>query len=609
TTTGNVLPPIVWSAQALLDGMTASNSDSRDIFTIDESAGGKRKPFKYAGLTNAPSGSIAAERDYFDAKCTAFSQCALLTAAQKAVANNGDNLVNWLRGQRQHEAYAAPETNPPFRAREHVLGDPVNATPAFMKKPRFGWTDLVTPTYQDYKTAQDGRQATLFIAANDGMLHALNGDTGKEMWAYVPRIVMPKIHRLATENWTVTHEYNVDGSPEVMDAYFGGGWKTILVSGLDGGGRGFYALDVTNPASPTVLWEVCSDKTVCKTWDPDIGFTHGNPVITKRESDGKWVVIVTSGLNNVSPGTGRGYLYVLDIETGDILAKVDTGEGDTTTPSGFNHVSAFASSFNTNNTAKWVYGGDLYGNVWRFDMAADPPKVTKLAQLKDPGGKPQSITSRPELGLIEGFPVVFVGTGRYLGTDDLVDPASLAPPNQWAYQQSFYAIKDKGDGSTYANFRAANVVENKIISSGPVSRTTSAKVDFSWADKDGWFVDFNPSNESPGERVNLDPQLVQGTIIVVTNVPNNSACTVGGDSWIYQFDYKSGTYVPSAALNQAGQKFTGQITVGLVVVRLPSGVFKGIATGATGSKTPFAVNIGGGGGSARRISWRELIQR
>ncbi len=609
TTSGNVLPAIVWSAQALLDGMTTSNSDSRDIFTIDEGAGGKRKPFKYAGLTNAPSGSIAAERDYFDAKCTAFSQCALLTAAQKAVANNGDNLVNWLRGQRQHEAFAAPETNPPFRARDHILGDPVNATPAFMKKPRFNWADIVTPTYQDYKTAQDGRQATLFIAANDGMLHALNGDTGKEMWAYVPRIVMPKIHRLATENWTVTHEYNVDGSPEVMDAYFGGNWKTVLVSGLDGGGRGFYALDVTNPASPTVLWEVCSDKTICKTWDPDIGYTHGNPVITKRASDGKWVAIVTSGLNNVSPGTGRGYLFVLDLETGDILAKVDTGEGDATTPSGFNHISGFASSFNTDNTAKWVYGGDLYGNVWRFDMAADPPKVTKLAQLRDPGGKPQSITTRPELGLIEGFPIVFVGTGRYLGTDDLVDPASLAPPNQWAYQQSFYAIKDKGDGSTYANFRAANVVENKIISSGPVSRTTSAKVDFSWADKDGWFVDFNPSNESPGERVNLDPQLVQGTIIVVTNVPNNSACTVGGDSWIYQFDYKSGTYVPSAALNQAGQKFTGQITVGLVVVRLPSGVFKGIATGATGSKTPFAVNIGGGGGSARRISWRELIQR
>ena len=72
----------------------------------------------------------------------------------------------------------------------------------------------------------------------------------------------------------------------------------------------------------------------------------------------------------------------------------------------------------------------------------------------------------------------------------------------------------------------------------------------------------------------------------------------------------SGTYVPSAALKQAGQKFTGQITVGLVVVRLPSGVVQGHRHGRRRvPKTTFAVNIGGGGGSARRISWRELIQR
>ena len=104
--------------------------------------------------------------------------------------------------------------------------------------------------------------------------------------------------------------------------------------------------------------------------------------------------------------------------------------------------------------------------------------MSLLAALKDAGGKPQSITARMELGLIDGNTVVFVGTGRYLGLDDLVDPATLAPPNQWAYQQSIYAIKD--NGSTYANFRLANVVENKIIPSGPVSRTTT-NFDVDWA--------------------------------------------------------------------------------------------------------------------------------
>ncbi len=606
TVSGTVLPAIVWAAQAILDGRTTGSSDSRDIFTIDESAGGKRKPFTYASLSNAPSGGIARERDYFDNKCTDFSQCALLTAAQKAIANNGDNLVNYLRGQRQHEAFTAPETNPPFRAREHILGDPVNATPAFLKAPRFGFTDPVTPTYQTFKAANGTRQATLFIAANDGMLHALNGDTGNEMWAYVPRIIMPKLRRLATENWTVTHEYNVDGSPEVMDAYLGGGWKTVLVSGLDTGGRGFYALDVTVPSSPKVLWEICSDSTLCAISDPDIGFTHGNPVITKRASDGKWVALLSSGLNNVSPGTGRGYLFVVDLATGAILNKVDTGAGDTTTPAGLTHLAGYADNFNLDNTAKYVYGGDLLGNVWKFDLTSGSPTATRLAELKDPSGKPQSITARMELGLIDGFPVVFVGTGRYLGTDDLVDPASLAPPNQWAYRQSIYAIKDKG--TSYGNFRSANVVENQILLAGPVTRTTTNNA-VDWAVKDGWFVDLNPDNDSPGERVNLDLQLVQGTLIIVTNVPNNSACTVGGDSWIYQFNYKSGTYVQSSALGVVGQKFTGRITVGIVVVRLPSGVFKYIATDAGGGKTTGPVFTGGGGGSARRISWRELMQR
>ncbi len=604
TVSGNVLPAIVWSAQTLLDGRTSASGDTRNIFTIDESGPGRKKPFAYASLSAAPSGGIAAEQAYFDNKCTALSQCALLTAAQKVVANNGDRLVSYLRGWRQDEAFASPETSPPFRAREHILGDPVNATPAFMKAPRYGWTDAVTPTYAEFKVNNASRQATLFIAANDGMLHALNGDTGQEMWAYVPRMTMPKMHRLATENWTVTHEFNVDGSPEIMDAYLGGSWKTVLIAGLNGGGRGYYALDVTTPASPTVLWEFCHDSTVCKIWDKDLGFTHANPVITKRASDGKWVAIVTSGLNNVSPGDGQGYLYVLDLANGTILDKIGTGKGDTTTPSGLNHMAAYADNFNIDNTARYVYSGDLYGNVWKFDMKT--ASVSRLAQLKDPSGKPQSITARMELALIDGNPIVYVGTGRYLGLDDLVDPATLTPPNQWAYQQSLYGIKDQG--TSYGNFRAGNVVENKLVSSGPTTRTTTQNpVD--WATKDGWFMDFNPGGASPGERVNLDLQLVQGTLIVVTNVPNNSACAVGGDSWIYQFNYKDGTYVQSSAGGTAGTKFTGQITVGLVVVRLPSGVFKGIATGATGTKTPFAVNIGGGGGSARRISWRELMQK
>jgi len=602
TTTGNVLPTNVWSAQSQLDLKAASNG--RTIYTIDDSGAGKRKIFSFANLSaTAAANGIAAEQSYFANKCGVLSQCTLLTLAQQVIVNSGLNLVNYLRGDRTFETFILPDTVAPFRTRDHVLGDPVNATPAFVKAPAFNFGDAVTPSYSSYKVAQASRQGMLYIAANDGMLHALNGDTGDEVWAYVPRIVMPRMARIATANWSATHVFTVDGSPQTMDVFIGGAWKTILVAGLNSGGRGYYAIDVTTPSTPIVLWEFCSDSTLCVINDTDVGFTYGNPLITKRPSDGKWVVYVTSGMNNVSPGTGQGFLWTLDAATGAVLNKVTTGDGTTSVPSGFNHLAGFADSFDLDNTARLIYGGDLDGNVWRFDTSGAIPVVSKLAILQDGTGKRQPITSRPELALINGFPVVYVGTGRYLGLNDLQDPAALGLP--YAYQQSLYAIKDKG--TSYGNFRSANVVVNTLIDSGTTRSTTQNTVD--WALQDGWYLDFNPGNSSPGERVNLDPQLVQGTLVVVSNVPNNSACTIGGDSFIYQFDYKSGTFVKSSAGNVAGQKFTGQITVGVVIVRLPSGVFKGIATGASGTKTPFAINIGGGGGAARRISWRELIQK
>lgn len=600
---GAVIPAIVWSAQANLDARTFPSNDFRTIWTWDDSGGGHKKNFKFAGLTPVNAGAIVAEQSYFKNKCMALAQCTLLTGTQRTIADDGNNLVDYLRGHRQYEDYTPPETIAPFRLREHVLGDPVNATPSFVREPQFRFADPTVPTYEDFKLTWDNRKPILYIGANDGMLHAFNGDTGSEEWAYVPRITMPNMHKIATANWSATHKFSVDGSPQLMDANFGGVWHTVLVAGLNGGGRGYYALDVTDPDNISVLWEICSDATVCTINDPDMGFTFGNPVIAKRAFDGKWVAFLTSGLNNVAPGTGQGYLYTIDLANGAILSKVSTGNGTVAAPSGLNDVAGYADDFTFDNTAKFLYGGDLNGNVWKFDTATANPVVTRLAVLKDNLGKLQPITTRPELASISGFPVVYVGTGRYIGEDDIQDPATLAPPQTGAYQQTLYAIKDRG--VTYPNFRAASVVRNDLIDAGTTRSTTNNTVN--WATQDGWYLDFNPAGTSPGERVNLDMQLIQGTLIVVTNVPNLSACSVGGDSWIYFFDYTKGTYVSSSAGALAGTKFTGQITVGTVVVRLPSGVFKGIATGATGAKTLFSPPIAGSQLPVRRISWREIF--
>ncbi len=162
----------------------------------------------------------------------------------------------------------------------------------------------------------------MYIAANDGMLHAFNGDTGDERWAFIPNILIPNLYRLADKDYGNRHQYYVDGSPTVGDIYdpVAAKWKTILVGGLSAGGRGFYALDVTDPATPVGLWEFnvrptasCPSSVTLgvSTDDCDLGLSYGNPIITKL-GNGTWVVVVTSGYNNVSPGDGKGYVYVLN---------------------------------------------------------------------------------------------------------------------------------------------------------------------------------------------------------------------------------------------------------------------------------------------------------
>lgn len=584
TQTGEVSESNVWSAQANLD----SQGSGRTIYKMDTPVSGSPtiETFLWENLSTA-------EKDYFNTKCSLLSQCASLDDTTKAIANDGEQLLAFLRGDSTHEnPGTTPASNKAFRDREHILGDTVNATPAFVKAPRFNFSD---DGYADFKLTQKDRQGMLYVAANDGMLHAFNASTGAEVWAYVPNIIMKDMHQLADKNYGAKHQYFVDGSPQVMDIKSGGTWKTILVGGLNGGGRGYYALDVTNPASPSVLWEFCYSGTYCNVSDEDLGFTYGNPVIAKMPTGsthaGQWVVMVTSGYNNVSPGDGEGHLYILNAATGEILQKVSTGVGsgyasaeDPGDPSGLAKISAWADNGDIDATATHVYGGDLKGNLWRFNLKTPTVTVSKMAELAV-GGVAQPITTKPELGLVKGISdhIVYVGTGKYLGGSDLTNSAT----------QSIYAIRDTGSEIDPRTLTPRTITHNGVTA-------TVAGATMNWA-SNGWYADFGPK-----ERVNIDPQLALKTLLVATSTPEGSTCSPGGYSWVYQFDYETGLAVQGAS--SLGQKKNSGLVVGIVVFRLPNGQLKAVATSGDGTQDTFGVNVSGGSAGARRTGWRELTR-
>ena len=589
--------PVAVTCTGTMISKVTDLSDTRKILTANGTG---------AALIDFDAAYAAANPGYFSsAKLSALSQWGSFDATQQATAT-GANLVKYLRGQYGYEVRVANgDVNSLYRYREAILGDALESQPTFIAKPTFRYP---YPGYLDYAAAQINRAGTVFMGTNDGMMHAFAASDGLERWAYVPSMVIPNMWKLADFLYSTLggHANYVNGSPITSDICISSCdtaaavWKTVLVAGLNAGGRGYFALDITVPTSPVLLWEFTTNAvgTIGKTKDDDLGYTFGQPIIT-RKADGTWVVLVTSGYNNASPGSGRGYLYVLNAATGAIISKISTGTGDATTPSGLAKISAFNLE-TVGNKAGFVYGGDLLGNVWRFDInspldasvggGSGTGAVLKFATLLSPSGITQPITTTPVLGNVSGKNVVFIGTGKYLETSDLTN----------TQKQTQYAIKDDGATTTLINARAS-LVQQTLSNTTSNTRTSSeATVDF--LSQRGWYFDL----PDLGERVNIDSQLVQGVLLIPSIVPSSTACTPGGFGWLNFVDYKTGTAVKTIAATKSDSPIVG---VNVLYIEGKPIVSLVTSNKPTPSQPPIQPDFfsTSSGFTGKRVIWRELI--
>lgn len=506
-------------------------------------------------------------------------------------ASTSDELINFIRGDASREDQAGNDVRTQ-RDRTHILGDIVSSHPVYVRRPPYKYSDS---GYADYVAAKSARTGIVLVGANDGMLHAFDAQTGVERWAYVPSAVIPNLHKLAHldyGNSTVTpHQYYVDGAIAVGDICIasncasadGSDWRTIAVVGLGKGGRSYFALDITDTTNPSILWEFDQQT------DPDVGLTFGNPIITKKA--GQWVVLFASGYNNESPGDGKGRLFVVNAKTGAKISEIIADTGSDPSQSGIAKISNWVDNLRLDDSTQYVYAGDLFGRLWRFDLTNE--SVTQLASF----GSTQPITTRPELAQVKAGDgslkrVVFVGTGKYLGQSDL-DDASL---------QSIYAVRDPLENTGWGDFRGVSGVIEQVITASGTKRTITNKA-LDWTTAPGWFVDLDSVK---GERINIDFKITSGVLTVVGNVPEHTSCLVGGRSYLYFFDYRTGSSVQTVDGSLVGELLTNALGVGLAVVRV-DGREKVIINTSDNRQITRSVPPLSASGTFRRMSWRELV--
>jgi type IV pilus assembly protein PilY1 len=512
----------------------------RKIITLNSA--GAKIPFRWSNL------DAARKEQLDDATAAPFD------------ATLQENRLDYLRGDATNEGTSAGK----FRARPTKLGDIVNSSPAFVGAPVFNYRDsLESAPYSQFRADNADRQPVLYVGANDGMLHAFDADTGDELLAFIPGAVFPNLKQLSKQSYS--HLFYVDGPPNMGDAFFDAEWHSVIVGGLNKGGKGIYALDVTDPADfsesnagSLILWEF-TDTQASPYGDPDLGYTYSQPAIV-RLHNGQWGAVFGNGYNNT--GTGYAVLYVVDIETGARIAKLETKRGSTATPNGLSTPAVV--DLNGDGLADYVYAGDLLGNLWKFDITNANPaswKVTHgttaapapLFTALDGSSNPQAIVSRPEVGRGPGGAgmMVLFGTGKFLETTDKTVTSS---PTSSQRVQTFYGIVDTNSGASSdvvpgrSSLQRQTILYEQAQVFNGVTVNVRVPSDTPRGTQKGWYLDLvqpawysNPANGYQGERVVSNPILRNDRVIFSTLIPDTDACSFGGTSWLMELDALNGS--------------------------------------------------------------------
>ncbi len=530
-----------WNASDLIGA-----ADTRNVFTIT----GDTTPRSFSGALNALPADV---------------QAALKPASVPAASRipTDARFINYLRG-------LDPVTDAQgvlFRQRSSKLGAMVNPPSIFMGGDRDFAYDLSSTvdgkaSYLAFADAKRSLPASLFVATNAGMMHALNAQTGRELAAYMPRRSLRRMLNYANADYNF--EYTLDGPLSEHDIYDGTRWNHMAVGT---GGRGeplVYAvrspLNTATPANRTpgqadFMWESGPDR--INDADVSMGYIT-NPLRSGQTASGDWIVVANNGHYNGLTNGSKAGLVILNAMTGAKLRTIPL-------PSAYSAgrgLSGVTLVRNANKRIVAAYAGDANGNLWRFDLKGAP------ATWAVSYGRPIFTTAnhRPIYGSPawqahpEGGTIVVVATGMLLADSDLGDTAT---------NEAIYGIWDpthigSADVTPFTTVVPSELLQQTVLQGtaqvvGGTTYFQATRNAIDWAVHRGWTMPLGRTHL--GER-SIDQIRNLGTSVLITTTvlsqpanPQAEMCTVSNlpANYIYALNAINGASTRSFDINNDGR--------------------------------------------------------
>ncbi len=607
-------PSTFWAFRAPAENGAGGPSDAPDGELVEKGGVAQQVRIDYAtqpknrNLLTCTAGGGAYCASGADLSLTPFADANLeITAATLGVADATErkDLIEWILGEDQFDENANTDSTD---IRASVHGDVLHSRPAVINYGRNG--------------PSDENDVYAFYGSNDGVFRAVKGgkgtDGGTELWGFIPREFFGKLKRLRDDSPLISSTdkkpYFVDGSITVYQEDLNAdgalvaadGDKVYLYLGMRRGGRLLYALDVSDPENPAMLWRRDNTSSgfaeLGQTWSaPTVANVPGyvNPVLIMgagydaavediqpcliTASDASSVTWTSGGTITWLPGTcsvsggsstvtgrtmGRGVMIV-DAFTGDLLWQAGASVSGAThnlTVAGMNYsISSDISVIDSNGDGiqDRGYVGDNGGNLWRLNFNDNNPanwSVQKVASIAAHTATerrkfqyPPDVVFSSDAG--GSFSALLIGSG------DREHPFDATVTNQ------FYMFKDRASGTPIvaADLFDATAATGANTYGYKITMASGEKVISSAVTVSGvtYFNTNQPSDTAGGGVCGSNLGIARQYAIDYLDASAANTTTAGTEISARSSIYPGGGYLPSpvpVVVNLDGKNYMGVVS-------------------------------------------------